>query len=146
MYSRTFAVFTSLCLLAVLFAGCAVLGEPKEGICTAAPENSVLCGIVPNPEDADLLIRLSSLAAIDAELVTPEQILDFTARLRTYIEQGWTWAALADFVDDRAGAYIVIASDYIEHFKELNAVITDWDAKYLLIHLDRVDAVAKMRL
>jgi hypothetical protein len=138
-------VFTGLfaaVFVAAFFFSCASTTQAPSGC-----ENSVVYRLVPDPNQAGLLLKLGNLAAIDAEVYTPQQAFDVIKETRLVLNSyDTTYSILAMFVSDRIGPYIVILGDLVPQFKLYDIPINDCDIKILNKHLDEQEMIVRMRM
>jgi hypothetical protein len=128
-------------VLVAFFLSCAATTNVPEGC-----ENSVIYRLVPDPNQAGLLLKLGNLAAIDANIYTPQQALDVISEVRLVLNSyDTTYSILAMFVSDKVGPYIMILGDLVPQFKLYDIPINECDLKILNKHLDEQEAICRMR-
>ena len=137
-------VITGLCaavFLAAFFLSCVTTTVVPEGC-----ENSVIYRLLPNPSQTGILLKLGNLAAIDADIYTPQQAIDVINETRLVLNSyDTTYAILAMFVSDRVGPYIMILGDLVPDFKLYDIPINQCDLDILNKHLDEQEMICRMR-
>lgn len=92
-----------LMLTLMVFAGCAGAPLIPSTVCKDAPECSLICAAVPNPESQDLLIQIANDELLYQGVYTPAEAQAFLGRIEGYIKEMNTYADLIGAVEKELG-------------------------------------------
>lgn len=88
-----------LMLMPMMVAGCAGLQFGPEPVCKSAPECSLICAAIPDPENQDLLIQLVNDELLYQDVYTASAAIAFLDKLESIIVNATTYAGLVAMVD-----------------------------------------------
>ncbi|MHC4644025.1 MAG: hypothetical protein ACYTBJ_00890 [Planctomycetota bacterium] len=147
MFKKLFVLF----LMVLLTFGCALMEKvpTEDSPCAGVAEgDSYICSIVPNPQDADFLLRLANAGALEADVYTAEQALSTVDKLINVVEDGKiTYADLYKLVlNDVSPLVFVVVDEYSGQFMGLDVVLKAKDIELILIHLKRQRALISIAL
>ena len=92
--------FMLVCMVLMLMvAGCAGLQFGLEPVCGSAPECSLICATIPDPENQDLLIQLVNDELLYQDVYTAADAVAFLDKLESIIVNATTYAGLVVAVD-----------------------------------------------
>ena len=92
--------FLLVCMVLMLMvAGCAGLQLGLNPVCESAPECSLICAAVPDPENQDLLIQLVNDELLYQDVYTAADAIAFLDKLESIIANATTYAGLVAMVD-----------------------------------------------
>lgn len=139
-------------LFLVVFAiNCAMMDKvaTKDSPClNVAEEDSYICSIVPNPQDADFLLRLANAAALEGDVYAAEDALSVVDKLINVVEDGQiTYADLYKLVlNDVSPLVFVVVDEYSGQFMGIDVLLKAKDIELILIHLKRQRALISIAL
>lgn len=96
---RFMLVCVVLMLMPMMVAGCAGLQLGLEPVCKSAPECSLICATIPDPENQDLLIQLVNDELLYQDVYTASAAIAFLDKLESIIVNATTYAGLVAMVD-----------------------------------------------
>ena len=88
-----------LILAVLMVAGCAGLQFGLEPVCKSAPECSLICAAIPDPENQDLLIQLVNDELLYQDVYTAADAIAFLDKLNFIIVNATSYAGLISAVD-----------------------------------------------
>jgi hypothetical protein len=131
-------------VLALFFCGCTLNQNVSV---PPGCEDSLIYRLVPNPQQAGILLRLGNLAAIDSDIYTPYQALAFIDECRRQLNMpNMTYAILAQFVGENLMPYLIIIGELVPQFAEYDIVINECDKSLLSKHLDQQEQIVRMKM
>ena len=141
----------AITIFLMFFAVSCSMMEPatETSACFNVPEeDSYICSIVPNPHDADFLLRLANAAALEGDIYTAKKALSTVDKLINVVEDGRiTYADLYKLVlTDVSPLIFVVVDEYSSQFMSINVVLTAKDIELILIHLKRQRALISIAL
>jgi hypothetical protein len=92
-----------LMLMLMVFVGCAGVPLIPSTACKDAPECSLICAAVPNPESQDLLIQIANDELLYQGVYTAAEATTFLKRIEGYIKEMNTYADLISAVEKELG-------------------------------------------
>jgi len=143
MRSKRYSVFMSawtlmFCMALLLFSGCAGTQLVPSTACKDAPEGSLICAAVPNPESQDLLIQLANDELLYQGVYTAAEANAFLERIEGYVTSMSTYADLIiavekelDLLPDRIQNKLFILSKFTTSLSA-DLPICDFDRQLLL--------------
>jgi len=151
---KLFRCLFSLLLVVILgsfLVNCALMEKvpTKDSPCLNVTEDeSYICSIVANPQDADFLLRLANAAALEGDVYTAEAALSTVDKLINVVEDGQiTYADLYRLVlDDVSPLVFVVVEEYSGQFMGLNVLLKAKDIELILVHLKRQRALISIAL
>lgn len=101
MKSRTcfMLMWMVLMLMPMTVAGCAGLQLGLEPVCKSAPECSLICATIPDPENQDLLIQLVNDELMYQDVYTAADAIAFLDKLNFIVVNATSYAELISAVD-----------------------------------------------
>ena len=110
-------------------------------------ENSLIYKYIPNPSQAGMLLQFGNLAAMDADLYTPEQALKVIGDIREKLNSpSLTYAVLAAFTTVKVAPYVQVLGPLVGDFSKYDILIDECDRDLLFAHLDDQQALVEMRM
>ncbi|MDD2277379.1 MAG: hypothetical protein PHP56_12705 [Smithellaceae bacterium] len=91
--------YLMLILAVLMVAGCAGLQFGLEPVCKSAPECSLICAAIPDPENQDLLIQLVNDELLYQDVYTAADAIAFLDKLNFIIVNATSYAGLISAVD-----------------------------------------------
>ena len=133
-------------IVCIAFFSCAT-----SQVCTEAPENSLICKYIPNPESADILLQLVFYELLKQNPSAKGEVAKVLDEATTNLSTEsllWTdivaWVvSRSDYLKDNFGGEFVILSAYAGVLNR-PVPITEFDKNLLKIHLERQKGILKM--
>lgn len=138
-------VLMAVALVSIMFVtGCATT-QPSQ-ICLGHTEDSLICQHIPNPLQADVVLRIANLEAIKNDVYTRQQAYDAINYIEDVVKTTNTYSDLLlvvnKYIKNMGPEILIVTSS----FEELNKTlpISDYDRKLILIHLERQKEIIKL--
>jgi len=122
-----------------------------SSVCETAPEDSLICQYIPNPESADILMQLAAYELLKANPQAKEAVSEILDHAFSNLDQEvliWSdivmWVvAQSDYLKANFGGEIVILSGYATVLN-YSVPISNFDKNLLKIHIERLKKVVAM--
>jgi len=148
---RKFKIVSMIIVVMFLVSGCALMDKvpTKDSPCVGVePADSYICGIVSNPQEADFLLRLANVGALEADLYTANAALKTVDMLIAVVEDGQiSYSDLVKIIiKDVSPLVFVVVEEYSGKFLGIQAYLTPKDIEMIIYHLKRQRALISMAI
>jgi hypothetical protein len=127
----------------VVLIGCATGPQPIPEGC----EDSLIYKYVPNPRQADLLLRTSYIASMDMGLFDSASFFRIIDAVQEKVnEPNMSYSVLSAFVGYEAMPYVDLLGEWLGMFSTVTSPLHPCDIKSFNYHLDRARRMIQARV
>ena len=134
--------FFVLCILSLALFAC----TPKPSPICVNHTDSLICQYIPDPLQADLVLRIANLEAIKNNVYTKQQALIAIDKIETAVNSTITYSDILILTNEyikQLGPEIIVVTSTFDKLNQ-NIPISDYDKKLIIAHLERQKQVINL--